>query len=310
VALPPHLGPPMYQSPFLGLDEAARLFARVLRKTHPNSYPDDASALEEGRRELVQALFDGTVRSEGVRSELPEPEPPGQFGPFPDPSPSAWVPIERGWWSNLRYEKLTCAKPDKTEDFGIDWERLFVPLEAASDPSIIERESSSSLEDKPSLDKFAKYQLDKCVVNWVDDSFEIDENYISDWFYHRIKILRTDILSILSQETSFDQSITTPSDSQQRPQPLQDAGASVSDANSTPPALEGRRRGRPPDLRNNALDWLDKHGPALLHKANAEIAHIYCREELHFHDENRLQKAVDIYRKHVRTWRLRHNQQG
>jgi hypothetical protein len=63
----------MYQFPFLGLNEAAHLFARKLRKTQPNEYPDDASALQEGRRELVQVLFDGTVRSKGVLSELPQP---------------------------------------------------------------------------------------------------------------------------------------------------------------------------------------------------------------------------------------------
>ena len=294
----------MYQSPFLGLHEAAHVFADVLRKTSPNTYPDDASALEGGRRELVQALFDGTVRSEGVLSALPPSPPPDQSGPVAVPRPSKWEPIKRGWWSNLRYEKLPCTTPDNTEDFGFDRERLVVLLKATSDSSIVERESSLSQEHQF---VFAKYQIDEIVIDWAHDSFEIDESYDRDWSYGGIRVNRADVLSVLGQTTPPDQSITAPSDSQQRPGPLRDGRASTTEVSAPMPALEGRRRGRPPDLRNKVHEWLGMQGSALRGKADTEIADIYCKEELRIYDEDRLRKAVDTHRKHVKTWRLKHS---
>jgi len=236
----------MYQSPFLGLDEAANLFARVLRKTHANAYPDDALALEEGRRELVQALFDGTVRSEGVRSELPQPPPPEQSGPFPDPSSSEWVPIERGWWSNLRYEKLTCAKPDNTEAFGIDWKRLAVPLEAASDPTIVERENSLPQEGIPSSDTLAKYQIDQVVVNWADDSFEIDDNHGSDWFYAGIRVWRADVEKVLGTDIG---------ETQNQPSSLGQSSGVRESSGSQP---RKRLKTKPDPVRISVYSWLNE----------------------------------------------------
>jgi hypothetical protein len=137
----------MYRPRFLGLDEAAHLIARQLRKDHPTNYPDDSSALDEGRRELVQALFDGTVRSQGVLYEIPPAPPPDQYGPFPIPSPDKWLPIEAGWWSNCRYEKFIWEKPNNTKDFGIEWEFQASSPKVASGAAVSEDEHSSLHED-------------------------------------------------------------------------------------------------------------------------------------------------------------------
>jgi len=311
----------MYRPRFLGLDEAAYLIARLLRTARPNDYPDACSALDEGRRELVQALFDGTVRSQGVLYELPPLPPPDQDGPFPIPSPDKWLPIEAGWWSNCRYEKLIWGKPDNTEDFGIERELQASPPEVASGAAVAEDEDSSLHEDTASSNLPVKYQIDKGVINWSNDAFEIDENYDTDWEYGRIRLHRGDVNVIFgvqavgSPDTLPDQATIPRNDSQRKAEPLCDKELKATEHEVV---LSGsasqRRRGRPPDARRAMHEWLDgqlaKYEPRLLSKPDTELAHMYCDEELHMRDAERLRKGVDAQRKHVRTWRQGRDQQG
>src|SRR5262245_37498707 len=94
----------MYQSPYLWLNDAASLIARNLARAHATEYPDEASAINEARKQLIRALFDGAVCSEGVLSAGdPGPEDPNNL-PLP-PEPDEWKPIAAGWWSHERYEQ-------------------------------------------------------------------------------------------------------------------------------------------------------------------------------------------------------------
>src|SRR6266849_5161517 len=93
----------MYRTTFLWLGEAARLIARQSASDHPTKDLDEASALDNARRQLVQALFDGEVYSEGVWWTVPAAEDPSE--PPPLPKPDKWRPIETGWWSHERYEQ-------------------------------------------------------------------------------------------------------------------------------------------------------------------------------------------------------------
>jgi hypothetical protein len=168
-----------------------------------------------------------------------------------------------------------------------------------------------------------QYQLDKGLVNWSDDSYEIDENYNTDWFYGSIRIWRSDIEANFSieivkmrRDALRDQSTDTPTNSQLRLQPLQDAGVKAPDreVGLWASASEGRRRGRPPDSRKEVHEWLDdelaKHGLAGVDKSDTVLAHMYCTEVLRIRDEDLLRKGVDAQRKHVRTWKQRRDRQG
>ena len=124
----------MSRSRFLGLHEAAKFVANYLRRSRPSDYPSDAPALEEGRRQLVQALSDGVVHAQGILDRLPPPPPPPPFdqdGPFPVPSFDEPIKIPSTCWSNDRYEKVIYAKPDSRDDFGIEWESDAAPLEVS-----------------------------------------------------------------------------------------------------------------------------------------------------------------------------------
>jgi hypothetical protein len=72
----------MYCSPFLWLNDAANLIARQLASTHPTMYPDEISALDNARRQLIRALFDGAVHSAnfGVSDRRFRFKPAGGFG--------------------------------------------------------------------------------------------------------------------------------------------------------------------------------------------------------------------------------------
>jgi len=167
----------MSRSPFLGLDEAAHLIASLIRKSRPSNCPSDASALEEGRRQLVRALSDGVVHAQGILHELPPPPPPDQDGPFPVPSFDEPKKIPSTWWSNDRYEKVSYAKP--RDDFGIEWKWGAGPLEVAS-KAIVAEDADGSLNKEEQADSgFAtKHQMDQgdAAPHEVDSKSVDDEN--------------------------------------------------------------------------------------------------------------------------------------
>jgi hypothetical protein len=177
----------MYRSPFLGLNEAAVLIARRLAETRPTKYTDDTSALDEARRQLVRALFDGTVHSEGVWWAV---GPPLEDQSEPPASPTAdiWKPIEAGWWSYTRFEKYiepvfdicTALGLEKTEDYQKDY---------AEQSSEVSPETENG---EP------KYRLDKIIINWSVDGFEIEDDFDDPYGYTRIRVRRTDV------DTSFN----------------------------------------------------------------------------------------------------------
>jgi hypothetical protein len=65
-----------------------------------NSYADPA-ALRDARAQLLQALFEGSVRSEGVSYEVG----PREYGP-PSIEYDRWIPIDQGVWLHEKCEEL------------------------------------------------------------------------------------------------------------------------------------------------------------------------------------------------------------
>ena len=342
----------MSRSPFLGLDEAAHLIASLIRKSRPSNCPSDASALEEGRRQLVQALSDGVVHAQGILHELTPPPPPDQDGPFPVPSFDEPKKIPSTWWSNDRYEKVSYAKP--RDDFGIEWKWGAGPLEVAS-KAIVAEDADGSLNKEEQADsgfatKYQKdqgdaalhtvdskvvvtenadgllnkeeetdsgfsieYQIDQGIINWSDDSFKIDENYDSDWFISCIRILRSELelsLSVgdlLERADAEKELPNTRTDNHHGLRPIEASGESAAGGEISPiSALEGRRRGRPADIRNKVHEWLDEQlrdDGATSDRSDTVLAHMYCSDELQIKDKNDLEKCVGANRKHVATWK-------
>jgi hypothetical protein len=89
-----------YRSKFLSLNEAVELIAGRLAAADQVNCADQAEAINDARTQLIQALFEGTVRAQGVRWY---PEPPG-YEPA-EVEYDSWTSIELGVWSHVRYEK-------------------------------------------------------------------------------------------------------------------------------------------------------------------------------------------------------------
>jgi hypothetical protein len=84
----------LYRSKYCPLHEAVQLTAARLAAADPKKYANDGAAIEDARQELLNALFEGAVRAEGVRvypAEEPPDEPPSVD--YPD-----WRAIDRGVW--------------------------------------------------------------------------------------------------------------------------------------------------------------------------------------------------------------------
>jgi hypothetical protein len=86
----------MYRRQYLGLREAVGVIAELLAKTSASPAPDAFGAAEDARQELIQALYDGAVRAEGVGWELVEPD-PYELEPV---IPADRRPIARIYWAN------------------------------------------------------------------------------------------------------------------------------------------------------------------------------------------------------------------
>jgi len=86
----------MYRRQYLGLREAVGLIAQLLVKASPLTFLDGSAAAEDARQELIQALYDGAVRSEGVGWELVEPD-PYELEPVIS---AERTPIARRYWAN------------------------------------------------------------------------------------------------------------------------------------------------------------------------------------------------------------------
>jgi hypothetical protein len=167
----------MYRSIFLDLNEAIHLLARKFSETHNL---DAVSAISLAQRQLLLALFDGAVSSEGVwwsLRDLPDPDAP----PIPQ-EPDEWRPIRAGYWSHRRYEPLVW------HDDGRGFPG-FIP----------DRPPRDYVED-------GTYVLDIAIVNWENNRIRLlmpdrDDGHCQisdeDEGFYSIRIRRSDL------ETNF-----------------------------------------------------------------------------------------------------------
>jgi hypothetical protein len=270
----------MYQSPYLSLNGAVGLIARRLAELHPIEYPDEASAIDNARRQLLRALFDGAVYSRGVLWSGPPPA-DDPDAPPPLPEPIKWEQIEPGWWSHERYDQYV----DRYRQTGLEL-GLLSP-EKLSDketrqPELIEHIVEGS------------FLLDKIIVHWNNNSFVVgwfDEEYV----YSRIQVSREDIKIHFGVETTEIHSIELV--------PPTDAALPVKRGSP-------KRGRRPADVRTSVYEWLDGQPEQWqpCSRKYTETAHCYCTEVIKPKDELALRKCVDTIRKQVKTWcRERHS---
>ena len=76
--------------------EAVGVIAKLLAKTSASPVPDAFGGAEHARQQLIQALYDGAARAEGVEWELVEPD-PYQLEPVIS---AERMPIARVYWAN------------------------------------------------------------------------------------------------------------------------------------------------------------------------------------------------------------------
>jgi hypothetical protein len=246
----------MYRSIYLWLNEAARLIARDLASAHPAEYPDEATALDNARRQLVRALFDGAVDSEGVPLQG-DPGPEDAYEPPTPPDPLKWKQIEAGWWSHERYEQYV-VRDQQTE-----LELFSLRSEAFKDKEAPKPEFVETVVD-------GAYLLDQIIVFWNDDAFEIKG--FDDHGYARIRVLSADIQTHFAIEAAELKRA-------EHGQPVE-AAATSGIGQPTETGEAKRRRTKPDPVRTAVDDWLDtcrrERGPDWIRpKSNPWLAKQY-----------------------------------
>ena len=118
---------PMYQPRFLSLHEAARAVAIHLASADPRLYSDEDVASDAACRQLVQALYDGAVGSEG---EYWKPMPPVD-DEMPPILPPERTPIDKRFWSNQQHPLRTEIDENRRHISRLDivtvcWEGNFI----------------------------------------------------------------------------------------------------------------------------------------------------------------------------------------
>jgi hypothetical protein len=86
----------MYRPKYIALREAVGVITKLLAKTSASPVPDALGDAEHARQQVIQALYDGAVRAEGVEWELVEPD-PYQLEPVIS---AERMPIARVYWAN------------------------------------------------------------------------------------------------------------------------------------------------------------------------------------------------------------------
>jgi hypothetical protein len=90
----------LYRSKYCPLHEAVQLIADRLAAADRQNYADTVTAIANARKQLLQALFEGAVRAEGVivyPADPPADEPPSV-------EYDQWFPIDRGVWLHEKCE--------------------------------------------------------------------------------------------------------------------------------------------------------------------------------------------------------------
>jgi hypothetical protein len=259
------------------LNEAAELIAQKLARVQPTRYPDAATALDDARRELLRALFDGAVYSRGVQW-LGPPLADDPNEPPPLPEPISWHQIEPGWWSHERYDQYV-YRHQETE-----LELLLMQGLTGKDnkePELIERIIEGT------------YLLDGIILSWKDNHFSV-LYYHEHYEYARIQVSRDDLkrhFGVGQEEFNHEE----PSQFVNH-LPSSDVAKPI-EAN---PAE--KRRTKPASVRIAVYKWLneirdEKGDDWIKPKTNPWLANRY------FKTSETAKGSADTVRKLVSTWR-------
>lgn len=90
----------LYKHKYSPLHEAVQLIADRLAAADRQNNADAVASIEDARKQLLEALFEGTVGAEGVRI-YPAEEPPDEP---PSVEYEQWSPIDRGVWLHKQCE--------------------------------------------------------------------------------------------------------------------------------------------------------------------------------------------------------------
>jgi hypothetical protein len=215
------------------LSEAASLIARKLASADPAKYSDEGSALDDARSQLVRALFDGAIYSEGVRWRGdPGPDDPSE--PPPIPEPDKWEPIDAGWWSHERYEQYVYRPTE--------FELLLLRPELVSDKENLRLELIEQIVVGANL-------LDKIIVSWNGNSFDV-EGFEGDNGFGRIRVARADIEAHFAIEAAELHS--------EKIAPPVEAPASFEIGKLPETSTAPKRKTKPDRVRRDVHAWLDK----------------------------------------------------
>lgn len=91
----------MYKQIYISLQEGVRVIADRMAVADQRKYANADAAVDEAREQLLEALFEGAVRAEGVTEY---PSAPPAYEP-PSIEYEEWSPINRVTWSHERCEK-------------------------------------------------------------------------------------------------------------------------------------------------------------------------------------------------------------
>jgi hypothetical protein len=181
----------MRVSKYLPLKQAAELIADNLGEAEPRGEARPAF-LEAARQRLIQALFEGEVRSEGVLWETPSP--PDQSDPFT--RPEVWVELERGWWSKIPHENLKSIEKIKNNQLDQHEESLrqafYRHLETAQKINV---EHFKCLPQSPADCCQPGVLFEKMTLYWDRDFFEIYDDDGTLWGYGDIRVNSRDLKS-------------------------------------------------------------------------------------------------------------------
>ena len=188
----------MRASKSLPLNKAAELIAATLGSADPQ-HDADPALLEAAWQQLIQALFDGEVKSEGVFWEPLEPYQPGVT------QPDVWVELERGWWSKNSDEKFVLIQKVKRNQLSKSDEILrdkFLKYLKKAQREEAQREKAQGpdgkqLEELPQTSDESRkiIEFEKMTLYWDQDNFEVYDRDGSLWGYVDIRVNSRDLQS-------------------------------------------------------------------------------------------------------------------
>jgi hypothetical protein len=279
----------MYKRRFLRLSEAVSIIARTLADTDPEKYKDDTATLEDTKYQLVQALFEGAIASEGVWWEVLPP----YEDEFPVTRPDEWTAISRGWWSHKRYEKRRPTAVDLSDFFAQEASPEGQASSTTTSDFSAENCGSSENQQRIPDDEIYYYYLDKIAIDWDHDGFSIEEDWGDPRGCHSIRVSSEDIeVNFSANPVPTRVALAT---NAQDPKPPSPTGAVARIA----PA---KKRTKRPIVRDAVFKFMDemreKHSAvSIANSTNGELAEEYFKQPIHIGDFETVRKLIGRWKR-------------